>query len=101
MLPAIMLLDLKHPAYAYVMVIDIASNTFMERCLKTLDSPFSLNGGRDSRSQWPLSCIHVCTALRDPKMWQQTTFGIPMSNNIEFMPVTPFFLDLRAEVKVV
>ena len=42
----------------------------------------------------------VCTALRDLKMCPQTKFGIPMSNNIEFMLVTRFFLDLMAEVKV-
>ena len=38
--------------------------------------------------------------LCDPKMCPQTKFWIPMSNNIGFMLVTQFFLDLRAEVKV-
>ena len=41
MLPANMFLDLKHPAYAwYVMVMYLACDTFMERYLTTLDSTF-------------------------------------------------------------
>ena len=35
-----------------------------------------------------------------PKICQQTKFGIPISNNLGFMLVTRFFLDLRAYVKV-
>ena len=43
MLPASMLFDLKHPAYAwYVIEMYLACYTFMERYLTTLDSPFFL-----------------------------------------------------------
>ena len=35
-----------------------------------------------------------------PKICVQTKFGIPISNNIGFMLMTRFFLDLRAYVKV-
>ena len=41
MLPASMLFDFKHPAYALnVMVMYLACDTFMERYLTTLDSLF-------------------------------------------------------------
>ena len=41
MFPASMLLDLKHPAYAwYVMVMYLACYSFMERYLITLDGLF-------------------------------------------------------------
>ena len=60
MLPASMLPDLKHQAYAwYVMVMYLSCDTFMERHFTTLDSTFSKN------------------SLRDPKMCSQTKSRIP------------------------
>ena len=48
MLSASMLLDLKHPAYAwYVMVMYLACDTFMERPLTT---PYSTDGRNQGRS---------------------------------------------------
>ena len=48
MLPVSMLLDLKHPACGwYVMVIYLACYSFMERYLTTLDSPFSKTDARN------------------------------------------------------
>ena len=55
MLPASMLLDLKHQAYAwYVMVMYLACDTFMERHLTTQDSTFflktdAINQGQSGR----------------------------------------------------
>ena len=89
MLSASMLLDLKHPAYAwYAMIMYLAWDTYMERHLTTLDSTF--------KKMMPEIKVTVAArlymySLRDRKMCSQTKFGIPMSNNIRFMLVKQFF----------
>ena len=101
MLSASMLLDLKHPAYAwYVMIMYLAWDTFMERHLTTLDSTFK-------KKLMPEIKVRVVAklymySLCDRKMCSQTKFGIPMSNNIFFQiyACETIFLDPMTVVKV-
>ena len=90
MLPASMLRDLKHPAYArYAMLMYLACDTFMERYLTTLDSPFFLKLMLEIKFAVAAK-LYMCS-LHDPNMCPQTQFGIPMSNNKGFMLVTRYF----------
>ena len=74
------------------MIMDIACDTFMERYLTTMDSPFVRFFFRKLRPE-----SKVTMTLNDfrhsltPKMCPQTKFGIPISNDIGFMLVTRFF----------
>ena len=74
------------------MIMDLACDTFMERYLTTLDSPylryFFLKLRPESKVTVTLKEIrHSVT----PKMCPQTKFEIPISNNIGFMLVTRYF----------
>ena len=81
MFPACMLLDI---------MMCLACNTFMERYLTKLDSYFFIKLMPEIKVTVAAK-LNICTALRDPKMFPQTKFGIPMSNNVGFMLVTRFF----------
>ena len=83
-----MLLDLKHPAYAwYVMVMDLACDTFMERHLTTLDNSFFKKKLMPEIKVAVAANMYMCS-LRDTKMCSQTKYGILVSNNIGFMLMT-------------
>ena len=82
------------------MIMDLSCDTFMERYLTTLDSPFLryffLKLRPESKVTVTLNDIrHSVT----PKTCTQTKVGIPISNNLGFMLVHDF-LDLMAYVKV-
>ena len=90
MLPTSMLLELKHPAYAwYVVVMYLSCDTFIERHLTTLDSTFFYKLMPEIKVT--VAAKLYMYSLRDPKMCLLTKFEIHMSNDKEFMLVTRFF----------